>query len=103
MGLSQDEVGQFLGVSFQQTQKYENATNRIAVSGFYDLSKALGVRTSYFLTRYPAIPLRCGRSNWLTLRLLIGLILSWSEIPSNLRGPIMGFPMRVYAGGCFNW
>jgi transcriptional regulator with XRE-family HTH domain len=42
-GLSQTELGMLLGVSFQQIQKYENATNRIRVSQLRRIAEALGV------------------------------------------------------------
>ena len=42
-GLSQTALGLLLGVSFQQIQKYENATNRIRVSQLRRIAEALGV------------------------------------------------------------
>ncbi|MGB7241699.1 MAG: helix-turn-helix transcriptional regulator [Sulfitobacter sp.] len=46
--LSQTEVGDKLELSFQQIQKYEMGTNRIAASRLFELSKILCVPTSYF-------------------------------------------------------
>ena len=42
-GLSQTALGMLLGVSFQQIQKYENATNRVRVSQLRRIAEALGV------------------------------------------------------------
>jgi len=42
-GLSQAALGMLLGVSFQQIQKYEKATNRIRVSQLRRIAEALGV------------------------------------------------------------
>ena len=42
-GLTQTALGLLLGVSFQQIQKYENATNRIRVSQLRRIAEALGV------------------------------------------------------------
>lgn len=41
--LSQTEVGQAVGVTYQQIQKYENGTDRIAVSRLLQMARAMGV------------------------------------------------------------
>ena len=41
-GLSQQAVGQYLGVSFQQLQKYERGTNRISAAHLYRLAQLYG-------------------------------------------------------------
>jgi transcriptional regulator with XRE-family HTH domain len=46
--LSQTDVARELDLSFQQIQKYEIGSNRIAASRLYELSKILDVPTSYF-------------------------------------------------------
>jgi len=48
LGLSQEKLGEALGLTFQQIQKYERGTNRIGASRLYDLSHVLGVSISYF-------------------------------------------------------
>ncbi len=48
LGMSQDQLAQMLGISFQQLQKYEKGNNRIAASRIWQLSKALNVSVSYF-------------------------------------------------------
>jgi transcriptional regulator with XRE-family HTH domain len=47
-GLSQTELGEKIGVTFQQLQKYESGTNRISASRLFDLSRVLDVPVSYF-------------------------------------------------------
>jgi transcriptional regulator with XRE-family HTH domain len=42
-GLSQTELGQQIGVTFQQIQKYENGKNRVGASRLDQISAALGV------------------------------------------------------------
>lgn len=49
LGLTQAELGQALGVSFQQIQKYESGENRIAASKLLRLSRALGVSVAVLL------------------------------------------------------
>ena len=43
VGMSQTELGDEIGVTFQQVQKYENAMNRISASRLWDCAKALDV------------------------------------------------------------
>ncbi|HBR69680.1 MAG TPA: transcriptional regulator [Rhodospirillaceae bacterium] len=47
-GLSQEQVAQELGVSFQQVQKYEKGKNRLSASRIYALSEVLGVEVNDF-------------------------------------------------------
>ena len=42
-GLSQTQLGEALGVTFQQVQKYEKGTNRVSVSALIGICRALGV------------------------------------------------------------
>ncbi len=51
--LSQTDVAQKLNLSFQQIQKYEIGSNRVAASRLYELSKIFGVPTSYFFEGLP--------------------------------------------------
>ncbi len=46
--ISQTKLGDAIGVTFQQVQKYENGTNRIGASNLYKISKALSVEVAFF-------------------------------------------------------
>lgn len=46
--ISQTKLGQSIGVTFQQIQKYESGTNRVGASNLYKIAKALGVDVSFF-------------------------------------------------------
>lgn len=48
LGMSQDKLGEALGLTFQQVQKYEKGANRIGASRLWDISKTLGVPVSFF-------------------------------------------------------
>jgi transcriptional regulator with XRE-family HTH domain len=48
LGLSQSEIGKVLGLTFQQVQKYEKASNRISASKLYALASVLKVPVYYF-------------------------------------------------------
>ena len=48
LGMGQTVLGDSIGLTFQQVQKYENGTNRIGASNLYKASQALGVKVAYF-------------------------------------------------------
>lgn len=47
--MSQEKLGELLGLTFQQVQKYEKGTNRIAGPRLIQIAKALQKSTAYFL------------------------------------------------------
>src|SRR5215472_10591909 len=47
-GLSQTELGEVLGVTFQQVQKYERGTNRISAGRLYRIAGVLEVPVAFF-------------------------------------------------------
>lgn len=48
MNMSQEKLGNSLGVTFQQVQKYERGTNRVGASRLWDISRILDVPISFF-------------------------------------------------------
>ena len=48
LGMSQDELGTSVGVTFQQIQKYERGVNRIGSGRLFDFARILNVPVSYF-------------------------------------------------------
>jgi transcriptional regulator with XRE-family HTH domain len=61
LGLSQEKLGELIGLTFQQVQKYERGANRIGASRLMELSRELDVPVSFFFdetdpVRAPAIP-----------------------------------------------
>ena len=53
LGMSQTDLGQALGVTFQQIQKNESGINRIGASRLYQLSRVFDVPLSYFFDDMP--------------------------------------------------
>ncbi len=51
--MSQAELGEELGVSFQQIQKYESGVNRVSAARLYSICKALNVSLSSMFERDP--------------------------------------------------
>src|SRR5689334_1044321 len=50
-GLSQTELGDQIGVTFQQVQKYESGANRISMGRLTRISRVLGVDITYCWAR----------------------------------------------------
>jgi transcriptional regulator with XRE-family HTH domain len=48
LGLSQEKLGEAVGLTFQQVQKYERGANRIGASRLYELSRVLDVPVGFF-------------------------------------------------------
>lgn len=48
IGLSQEKLGERLGITFQQVQKYEKGTNRIGAGRLQEVADILGVQIRYF-------------------------------------------------------
>jgi len=48
LGMSQEKLGEAIGLTFQQVQKYERGANRIGASRLFDLARVLDVPVSYF-------------------------------------------------------
>ena len=54
LGMSQEKLGEAIGLTFQQVQKYERGANRIGSSRLFDLSRVLDVPISFFFDEMPA-------------------------------------------------
>jgi transcriptional regulator with XRE-family HTH domain len=52
--MSQERLGEALGLTFQQVQKYERGINRVGASRLFDLSRVLDVPISFFFEDIPA-------------------------------------------------
>src|SRR5271168_1720454 len=57
LGMSQEKLGEAIGLTFQQVQKYERGANRVGASRLYDLSRVLDVPVSFFFEEMaPVLP-----------------------------------------------
>src|SRR5258708_23296436 len=54
LGMSQSKVGDAVGLTFQQIQKYEKGSNRCGSSRLFEFAKVLDVPVSYFFDEMPA-------------------------------------------------
>src|ERR1700730_13906470 len=56
LNMSQEKLGDALGLTFQQVQKYEKGTNRIGASRLQQISLILQVPVSFFFEGAPIVP-----------------------------------------------
>jgi transcriptional regulator with XRE-family HTH domain len=56
LGMSQEKLGDALGLTFQQVQKYEKGTNRIGASRLQQISHILQVPVAFFFEGAPHVP-----------------------------------------------
>ena len=54
LGMSQEKLGDALGLTFQQVQKYEKGTNRIGASRLQQISQILQVPVAFFFEGAPS-------------------------------------------------
>ncbi len=55
LSMSQEKLGEQLGLTFQQVQKYEKGINRIGASRLFELSRVLGVPVQFFYDEAPGV------------------------------------------------
>ncbi len=48
MGLSQQQMADMIGVTYQQAHKYERGINRISAGRLFEIAQSLGVQVSFF-------------------------------------------------------
>ena len=53
LGMTQTDLADALGLTFQQVQKYERGTNRISASRLYDMCRVLDVTVEFFFEDMP--------------------------------------------------
>ena len=53
IGMSQEKLGEALGLTFQQVQKYEKGSNRVSASRLYQMGQILGVPVQFFYDDLP--------------------------------------------------
>ena len=60
LSMSQEKLGEAIGLTFQQVQKYEKGTNRIGASRLQQISNILQVPVSFFFEGAPNMPGHAG-------------------------------------------
>ncbi|MEX2451739.1 MAG: helix-turn-helix transcriptional regulator [Rhodospirillales bacterium] len=97
MGLSQEKLGEAVGLTFQQIQKYERGSNRIGASRLHEFSQILNVPVSFFFEGAAddrAVPSRAGSGgngkrkmsdeDFLQKRETLELVRAYYRVPDHL-------------------
>jgi transcriptional regulator with XRE-family HTH domain len=82
LGLTQQQLAELIGVTYQQAHKYERGINRIAVGRLEGIAQALGVGVGYFFEGTEANQSSFKAST--QQRLLLELARSFIAIPSRM-------------------
>lgn len=90
-GLTQQQLGESVGIRFQQIQKYENGTNRVSASRLWDLATALNVPVSFFFEGIDGQPVDNdeARAGILSDKEAINLVRVYSAIPKEQRRKLL--------------
>lgn len=90
-GLTQQQLGESVGIRFQQIQKYENGTNRVSASRLWDLAAALNVPISFFFEGIDGQPVDNdeARAGILSDKETINLVRVYSAIPKEQRRKLL--------------
>ena len=111
LGLSQEKLGEAIGLTFQQVQKYERGANRIGASRLHELSRVLDVPVSFFFddtdpVRAPAMggfaepPAEAFESDPLRKRETVELVRAYFSIDdAAVRRRLLDLAKALAAGG----
>src|SRR2546427_5043860 len=103
LGLSQTELANALGVTFQQVQKYEKGVNRVGAGRLARIADTLGVPISFFFEGAPGPKTAAGNVNE-ALGLIrtagsLRLVRAVEHMPSDARGHFLALVEILAAGG----
>lgn len=83
LGLTQQQMAELIGVTYQQAHKYETAINRISAGRLYQIAQALGVDVAYFYQDVVAPAEQQPRAEMLPQqRMLLELARNFAAIPN---------------------
>ena len=88
LGVTQQQLGDKVGIKFQQIQKYETGMNRISASRLWDIAEALDVNVSFFFEGYAddkGEPAEGSKGDLLADKEALELVRSYYAIPETQR------------------
>lgn len=87
VGMTQQQLGNKVGIKFQQIQKYETGTNRISASRLWDIAAALDVPVSFFFEGLgqEQLGLAIERGDIMTDKEALDLVRAYYAIPETQR------------------
>jgi transcriptional regulator with XRE-family HTH domain len=94
LGLTQQQLADLIGVTYQQAHKYERAINRISAGRLFEIAQVLGVPVSYFFT---GLEQEGDRSVTPRERMCLELARNFSQIPNERHQEALSQLARVLA------
>lgn len=87
VGMTQQQLGNKVGIKFQQIQKYETGTNRISASRLWDIADALDVPVSFFFEGLDGVGSNAStaQGDMMTDKEALELVRAYYAIPENQR------------------
>ena len=87
VGMTQQQLGDKVGIKFQQIQKYETGTNRISASRMWDIAATMEVPVSFFFEGLDGQAPDTGeaRGDILTDKEALELVRAYYAIPEHQR------------------
>lgn len=101
MGMSQSDLGDALGLSFQQVQKYERGSNRVSASALYRLANRLDVPVSFFFEGFsndPPLPSPPAHGDAAIHRDSLDLLKNYQSLPPTLRRQVSALLSSMSGG-----
>lgn len=95
MGLTQQQLADLLGVTYQQAHKYERGINRISAGRLYEVAQVLGVPVSYFFDGLQDE--EAGRASGTRERMCLELARNFAHIPNERHQEALSQLARVLA------
>lgn len=99
MGLTQDQLGETLGISYQQIQKYETGANRVSAGRLYLIAKCLDVSPGWFFDPVQTDGSQADLDDLGSSRLLIDFVRSFSRIDNEKLKSVLVTLVRTMADG----
>lgn len=103
LGMSQGELADAVGITFQQIQKYERGANRISASKLHEIAHFLGMPIAYFFEGLPDIsgesilPAETSASDFLRTTEGQELAATFSRLSPNKRKGVMSMVRAILA------
>jgi transcriptional regulator with XRE-family HTH domain len=96
LGLSQQQLADLIGVTYQQAHKYERGVNRISAGRLYEISEVLRVPVGYF---FEDLGRRCGPTLTARQRMCLELARNFSSITDERHQEALSRLARALANG----
>jgi transcriptional regulator with XRE-family HTH domain len=95
LGLTQQQLAELLGVTYQQLHKYERGINRVPAGRFFEIARALNVPVDYFCEGIGEEGIRPVTQHQ---RMLLDIVRNFADIPNERHQEALSSLARALAG-----